>query len=75
MHCSATSHPPGLAGLQVLVLERKLSAGQVAVVPVQLSGTSHSPAPLRQTVELGERMSAGHTGVVPVQFSAGSQVP
>src|SRR5206468_9523316 len=51
----------------------KVSAGQSALTPSQLSATSHGPATGRQTAVLFA--SAGHAALVPVQVSAGSQTP
>src|SRR2546426_11195829 len=43
----------------------KASVGQVALVPVHVSGTSHSSAIARQVNVEGRKTSAGHTVVVP----------
>src|SRR5207244_794004 len=51
------------------------SAGQVALVPVQCSAGSHSPAEARQTVLDDWNASAGQTVLEPVQLSSTSQKP
>src|SRR5204863_400443 len=51
------------------------SAGQLALVPVQFSAGSHSPAESRQTVLDDLKVSAGHTVLEPVQVSSTSQKP
>ena len=51
------------------------SAGQAALLPVQLSATSHSPAAPRHTVLAEAKPSAGHVELVPVHVSATSQAP
>src|SRR5439155_1198051 len=51
------------------------SAGQLALVPVQWSAGSHSPAEVRQTVLEDLKASAGHTVLEPVQVSSTSQKP
>src|SRR5919197_4328768 len=51
------------------------SAGQVALLPVQFSATSHSPAAARHRVLAGWKASAGHASLVPSQVSATSQTP
>jgi len=50
----------------------KPSGGQFALVPVQFSATSQSPAAGRQTVELGWKPFGGQAALLPVQFSATS---
>jgi hypothetical protein len=50
-------------------------AGQFADEPVQLSGESHTPAELRQIVELGWKPSPGQPSFVPSQLSARSHTP
>jgi len=49
------------------------SAGQFALVPVQFSATSQSPADGRQTVSADLNWSAGQLALVPVQLSGMSQ--
>jgi hypothetical protein len=49
--------------------------GHAALVPLQLSAVSHTPAALRQMVPLGSKLFAGHAVEVPLQTSAASQVP
>ena len=51
------------------------SPGHPALVPVQLSATSHSPAVARQTVVVGRKLSAGQLVLVPVHISATSHTP
>jgi hypothetical protein len=51
------------------------SAGHAALVPVQFSALSHSPADPRHTVVAALNVSAGHAPLVPVQVSALSQTP
>src|SRR5262249_18524406 len=51
------------------------SVGQVALVPVHDSATSHSPAADRHDVVEGDRTSAGQVVLVPVQVSARSHEP
>src|SRR5207249_1881919 len=51
------------------------SAGQPALLPVQLSARSHSPAAPRHTVLDEAKPSAGHVELVPVHVSATSQGP
>src|SRR5206468_2165530 len=52
-----------------------VSAGQLALVPVQWSAGSHSPAEARHTVLDDLNASAGQTVVEPVQVSSTSQKP
>ena len=52
-----------------------MSAGQAALVPVQFSAASQTPAEERQTVVDATKLSAGHAPLVPVHFSAVSQIP
>jgi len=54
---------------------RTVSAGQLALVPVQVSALSHSLTAARQTVLDGWKASAGHVVLVPVHVSATSQGP
>src|SRR5207249_46935 len=51
------------------------SAGQAALLPVQLSATSHSRAAPRHTVLAEAKPSAGHVELAPVHGSATSQAP
>src|SRR5207249_10017102 len=51
------------------------SAGQLALVPVQLSPGSHSPAEARQTVLDDLKASAGHAVLEPAQVSSTAQEP
>ena len=53
----------------------KMSAGQLAEIPVHVSATSQTPVDARQTVLLDANASAGHADDVPVQVSATSQTP
>src|SRR5207245_8926954 len=50
-------------------------AWQLALVPVQFSAGSHSPAEARQTVLEGSKASAGQTVLEPVQLSSTSHTP
>ena len=59
----------------MVVDNKKLSAGQSADTPVQVSTVSHNPASARQIVEVGCRTSAGHTVEVPLHVSAASHGP
>ena len=61
--------------MQLVALDAKTSAGQVADVPVQLSATSHAPAEGRQTVLLDWKTSVGQVALEPVHVSAASQAP
>lgn len=61
--------------LQAVVDGAKTSAGHVALVPVQCSCTSHTPADERHTVEDGAKASGGHSALVPVQYSGTSHTP
>src|SRR5262245_45826630 len=71
---SGVSHSP-VAGRQTTELPWKRSAGQLALLPVQVSATSHGPASGRQTVVLDTKASAGHAALLPVQVSATSHTP
>src|SRR5439155_95036 len=51
------------------------SAGQLALVPVQFSAGSHSPAEARHTTLDDLKASTGHTVLDPVQVSSTSQKP
>ena len=51
------------------------SPGHAALVPVQLSAMSHSPAVTRQTVVVGRKPSAGQLTLVPVHVSTTSHTP
>src|SRR6266516_2916396 len=59
----------------MVLLDFTASAGQVALLPEQVSATSQAPAEGRQTVPAGLLASAGQAGLVPSQVSAGSQTP
>ena len=54
---------------------RNTSVGQAAVLPVQLSATSQTPAAARHWVPAATSTSAGHEAAPPVHFSATSQSP
>src|SRR6266571_4130398 len=60
---------------QTSAAERKTSAGQSPLVPVQLSGGSQMPVEARQTSAAERKTSAGQSPLVPVQLSGGSQTP
>ena len=60
--------------MQLVVAAAKLSAGQVPLVPVQLSATSHCPAELRQMV-VADLKTSTHVLLVPEQWSAPSHAP
>src|SRR5439155_512065 len=64
-----------LSSVQAVPLAFTASAGQVALLPVQFSATSHSPAAARHTVLDGSKASAGQSLPVPLQVSATSQTP
>src|SRR5207244_3911424 len=71
-----TSMVQGLvSAVQAVPLALKASVGQAVLVPVQFSGTSHSPAEGRQTVVEGWKTSAGQLLRVPLQLSATSHGP
>ena len=73
---SVASHAPSCElPVQGVVAGAKPFAGQVTVVPVQLSATSHWPAEARQMVVDGFLASAGQSLVFPSQLSATSQSP
>ena len=61
--------------VQGVLLGAKASGGQVVLVPVQVSATSHSFTAARHTVPWGctAPVSAGHAALVPVQVSGRSQ--
>src|SRR5205085_10365526 len=73
VHAAATSQTPADT-LQVVPLERRLSAGQLPVVPLQFSATSQPPADARQMTLLASNVSGGQSDDAP-QFSAESQTP
>src|SRR4051812_1915627 len=54
---------------------RKVSMGQAAGVPLQVSAASQTPAAARHTVVAGWRASAGQAVLPPLQVSATSQGP
>ena len=58
MHDSATSHTPA-AGRQTVVLGLKVLAGQLVLVPLQVSATSQAPTAERQTVPAAFKPLAG----------------
>jgi len=53
----------------------KALAGQLGPEPVQFSATSHTPAALRQTLELGRKPSPGQLALFPGHVSAASHTP
>src|SRR5207245_432140 len=61
--------------VQAVPAELLASAGQPALVPVQCSAGSHSPAEPRQNVLDDLKASAGQTVLDPVQVSSTSQTP
>lgn len=61
--------------VQLVVDGAKASAGQAALVPVQVSATSHTPADARHTVVFGLKAFTGQSALVPVQVSATSHTP
>src|SRR5207245_1754444 len=61
--------------VQAVPAELLASAGQPALVPVQCSAGSHSPAEPRQTVLDDLKASAGQTVLEPVQVSSTSHTP
>src|SRR5881296_2748255 len=65
LHTSAVQGLP--SSVQGVVLDLKRSVGQVALVPVQLSATSHSFVAPRHTVLEGRKPLAGQVVLVPVQ--------
>jgi hypothetical protein len=65
--------PPFEVPVQVVVAGWKPSAGQAPDVPVQLSGTSHSPADARQMLVVGRKASMQEPW--PSQESVPSQAP
>ena len=66
----------GLPSLEHAVPDGLLaSAGQLALVPVQLSAGSHSPADERHSVNAGRKPSTGHVELVPVHVSTASHAP
>jgi hypothetical protein len=62
-------NPPG----QALPAGWRSSGGQLVVPPLQLSGTSHTPADARHVVPAGATPSAGHAVLAPVHVSPTSQ--
>src|SRR5947199_7247229 len=73
LHTSAVQGLP--SSVQGVVLDLKTSVGQVALVPVQVSATSHSFVAARHTVLEERKPSAGQAVLVPVQVSATSHGP
>src|SRR5438552_700138 len=69
MHAPRPSQLPVAHGVPVGANE---SAGHIALTPVQVSATSHSPAAARQLVVAGASASAGQLSAVPSQTSATS---
>ncbi len=64
---ASSSHPPPCElPVQLVDDEAKTSAGQLPLVPVQVSSTSHWPADGRHTVLLDSKTST-HVSLVPVQ--------
>jgi hypothetical protein len=64
-----------LPSLQAVPFGLTLSAGQAALVPVQFSVTSHSPAASRHAVVEGAKLSGGQLLLTPSHVSARSQTP
>jgi len=60
---------------QTVELDRKPSAGQPSLTPLQLSAVSHTPAEGRHGVLVPAFASAGHAVFVPSQVSARSHTP
>ena len=54
---------------------RKASVGQLSLLPVHVSSTSHTAVSARHTNVLGRFRSAGHVGELPLQASGLSQGP
>src|SRR5213593_4078679 len=73
LHTSAVQGLP--SSVQGVVLDLKRSVGQVALVPVQVSATSHSLVAARHTVLADRKPLTGQVVLVPVQVSATSQGP
>ena len=71
-HCSATSQGPA-AGRQTAALFA--SGGQAALVPVQVSARSHTPADGQHPTVAGWKASEGQSSFTPSQLSARSQGP
>ena len=68
---SLSQAPACDAPVQVVADDRKTSVGQVPVVPVHVSATSHCPADPRH-VKLDAWKTSTHAPLVPVQWSAAS---
>ena len=69
---ASSSHaPPCELPVQLVVADAKLSAGQVPLVPVQLSATSHCPVDGRHVTVLALKVST-HVFAVPEQWSVAS---
>ena len=64
-----------LSEVQAVPTVTSTSPGQAALVPSQLSATSHSPAEARHRVPADFFASTGQALLLPVQVSATSQVP
>src|SRR5437868_5330318 len=71
---SACSRPVFLVR-QTVIDDAKPSPGQAALVPVQLSATSHEPPDDRQIVEADLKASTGQLALVPVHASPTSHAP
>src|SRR5205807_9543788 len=67
--------PSDLSSVQAVPAAFFASAGQLALEPVQVSATSHSPAAARHVVPAATNASAGQVVLLPVQVSATSQAP
>src|SRR5437667_3369136 len=75
VHVSARSHSPA-AARHCVPLSVTTSAGQLLLVPSQVSAGSHtSPDPARHTKVLDRTASAGQVALLPVQVSTASQAP
>jgi hypothetical protein len=72
---SATSQTCALAGLQTKPDDCFASAGQVALVPLQVSVMSHGPWEALHTWPEGDLTSPGQMALLPLHTSAGSQAP
>src|SRR5947208_13531821 len=72
VHVSARLHSP-VAPRHTVPLDATTSAGQLLLVPSQVSLGSHiSPDPARQTKVLGRTPSGGQVALLPVHVSATS---
>src|SRR5439155_1353217 len=73
LHTSVVHGSP--SSVHAVPFALKASVGQVALVPVQFSATSQTPAEVRQTVLEGRNASAGQETLDPSQVSATSHPP